>query len=111
MSNLRLADTNGDGSISLQEFMTTLSRSNVSVKPEELLYIYDFIDVNKDGKLDYKELADVLRGRRTIDAHSHIAQMRKEKGLDHGYTPSELENISQGSKLVSFDKNEVRSAG
>lgn len=111
MSNLRLADTNGDGTISLQEFMTTLQRSNVSVKPEELLYIYDFIDVNKDGKLDYKELADVLRGMRTIDAHSHITQMRKEKGLDHGYTPSELENINKGSKLVSFDKNEVRSAG
>lgn len=74
VSSLRLADTNGDGTISLQEFMTTLQRCNVTIKAEELLYVYDFIDTNKDGKLNYKELADVLRGVRTIDAHTHIAQ-------------------------------------
>jgi len=88
-----------------------LQRSNVTVKPEEILYIYEFIDSNKDGKLDYKELSEVLRGTKSIDAAAHIAAMRKEKGLDHGYTPSELANIQDGSKQVSFDKNEIRSVG
>ena len=91
--------------------MTTLSRANVSIKPDELLYVYDFIDTNKDGKLDYKELSEVLRGQRTIDAAAHIAKQRKEAGKDHGYTPSELANINNGSKQVSFDKEEVRSLG
>lgn len=108
---LRLADTNNDGTISLQEFMTTLQRANVSIKPDELLYVYGFIDTNNDGKLSYKELAEVLRGQRNIDAAAHIAKQRKEKGLDHGYTPSELDNINDGSKKVSFDKQEIRSIG
>ena len=91
--------------------MTTLQRSNVTVKPDEILYIYEFIDSNKDGKLDYKELSEVLRGTKSIDAAAHIAAIRKEKGLDHGYTPSELANIQDGSKQVSFDMNEIRSVG
>ena len=73
VNTLRLADTNGDGRITLQEFMTTLQRANVTVKPDEILYIYDFIDADKDGKLDYKELSDVLRGTKNIDAASLIA--------------------------------------
>ena len=60
VSTLRLADTNGDGTISLKEFMTAMKRENVSLNAEELLFIYDFIDENKDGKIQYKELADVL---------------------------------------------------
>lgn len=78
---------------------------------EDLLYVYEFIDENKDGKLQYKELSEVLRGTRNIDAAARISSVRKAKGQDHGYTPSELANIKEGSKNVSFDKNEIRSAG
>jgi Ca2+-binding EF-hand superfamily protein len=56
--------------------MMTLQRSNVTVKPDEILYIYEFIDNNKDGKLDYKELSEVLRGTKSIDAATHIAARR-----------------------------------
>lgn len=73
---LRLADTNKDGKISLQEFMTTLQRSNVTINPDEILYIYEFIDKDKDDKLDYKELSDVLRGVKTIDATAYITEQR-----------------------------------
>ena len=108
---LRLADTNKDGRISLQEFMTTLQRQNVSIKADEILYIYEFIDKDGDGKLDYRELSDVLRGIKTIDATAYITEKRKKEGKDHGYTPSEMANIQNGSKQVSFDKDEIRSAG
>ena len=60
VNTLRIADTNGDGTISLEEFMTAMQRVNVSIKAEELLYVYDFIDENRDGKIQYKELTDVL---------------------------------------------------
>ena len=108
---LKLADTNNDGTISLEEFMSTLQRNRINAKPDEILYIYEFIDTNKDGKLSYKELVAVLRGEKSIDPAEHIARTRKEKGLDHGYTPSEMENIQKGSKQVSFDRNEIRSTG
>lgn len=51
VNTLRIADTNGDGTISLEEFMTAMQRVNVSIKAEELLYVYDFIDENRDGKI------------------------------------------------------------
>jgi Ca2+-binding EF-hand superfamily protein len=73
--------------------MTTLQRANVTVKPDEILYIYDFIDSDKDGKLDYRELSDVLRGTKTIDATALISAQRQTAGKAHGYTPSELANI------------------
>ena len=111
VSTLRLAGTNGDGTISLKEFMTALQRENVAINADELMYVYDFIDENKDGKIQYKELADVLQGRRQLNVSEHIAKSRKERGVDHGFTPSEMENIQHGSKQVSFDKKEVRSAG
>ena len=55
--------------------------------------MYEFIDENRDGKLQYRELTEVLTGRRSIDATARITALRKTKGLDHGYTPSELANI------------------
>ena len=88
-----------------------MKRENVSINADELMFVYDFIDENKDGKIQYKELADVLQGRRQINAAEHIAKTRKAKGLDHGFTPSELANVQHGSKQVSFDKKEVRTAG
>ena len=111
LNTLRLSDTNNDGTISLKEFMTAMNRERVALPVEDLQYIYEFIDENKDGKLQYKELTEVLQGRRSIDATARITAVRKSKGQDHGYTPSELANIREGSKQVSFDKDEVRSAG
>lgn len=93
INTLRLSDTNNDGSISLNEFMTAMQRVNVQIPVEDLLYVYEFIDENKDGKLQYKELTEVLRGTRSIDAAARISTVRKAKGQDHGYTPSELANI------------------
>ena len=84
-------------------------REKVQISIEEIQYIYNFMDENKDGKVNYQELSDVLRGRRQIDVRSRIAALRKERGVDHGYTPSELEHINHGSKHVTFDKNEYRS--
>jgi len=63
-----LADVNNDGFILLKEFMAALKRDNVAINAEELLFIYDFTDQknkNKDdGKINYLELVDVLKGRK-----------------------------------------------
>ena len=48
-----------------------------------------------------------MRGRRTIDARARIAAKRHAAGLDHGYTPSELAGMREGSKRVSFDRNSI----
>ena len=106
-NQLRMADENGDGYISLQEFMATLARARVTINPHEILYIYDFIDANQDGKLSYRELEQVVRGQRSIDAHAMIAARRHAEGLDHGYTPSELAGIRQGSNEPSLDKRSI----
>ena len=36
-----------------------------------------------------------------------ISERRAKEGVDHGYTPSELAGIREGSKQVSFDKNSI----
>lgn len=76
VNTLRLADSNGDGTLSLKEFMTALSRENVSINADDLLYVYDFIDEDKDGRLQYKELADFLQNKRQVDAAAHITKKR-----------------------------------
>ena len=91
--------------------MTAMQRVNVAIKAEELLYVYDFIDENRDGKLQYKELADVLQGKRQIRPEEHIAARRVREGVAHGYTDSELAMIMKGSKNPSFDREEARTAG
>ena len=34
----------------------------VNISPDDLLYVFGFIDENKDNKLSYRELELVLRG-------------------------------------------------
>ena len=79
----------------------------VNISPDDILYVFGFIDENKDNKLSYRELELVLRGQRNIDPAAMISARRAQEGLDHGYTPSELAGIREGSKQVSFDKNSI----
>ena len=82
------------------------------MKPEEVQYVYDFIDENDDGKLQYKELADLLQGRRTIDPAKAIAERRKRKGLDKLDTDPDVIANQKASKINTLDTKETeRTAG
>jgi len=50
--------------------------SRIKCDPDEINFIYDAIDNDKSGLINYKELLDVIFGVRKIDFVSYIAKKR-----------------------------------
>ena len=108
LNTLKLADTNHDGTVDLREFITTLSRANVKIAPDEINFIYEAIDDNADGKLQYKELVDVLQGRKQIDVRAFVTKRRERLGINTGVSPSEMARGAKHSKEPHVDSAETR---
>lgn len=104
---LRLADTNGDGAIDLREFMATLHRQKVQASQEDILFIHNLLDGNKDGKVQYKELQKLVNGQFSrAEIEAAVSRRRAEKGEDHGLTPSELQYQQRGSNVNQTEQSE-----
>ena len=108
LNTFKLADTNNDGTVDLREFITTLGRANVKIPAEEITHIYEAIDENQDGKLQYKELIEVLSGRKQIDAKGFIERKRARLGINTGITPSEAAIEQRRSREPQMDLAETK---
>lgn len=58
-------DANGDGQISATELGETLQTLG-SVTPEEVKYMMDEIDTNKDGFISFQEFIEFARANRCL---------------------------------------------
>ena len=90
----------------MREFITTLARANVRIPPEEINFIYDAIDENNDGTLQYQELIEVLTGRKQIDAKAYIEKRRARLGINTGISKSEMAKEAQRSREPQADPAE-----
>jgi Ca2+-binding EF-hand superfamily protein len=87
-----LMDSDGDGTISLQEFQAAHER------------IFKAMDSNKDGLLTLEEMQTFMqgavhvKGQRRLDAHRPWAARSRRCGnsdsLDYWYVPESLESVS-----------------
>ena len=90
----------------MREFITTLARANVRIPPEDINFIYDAIDDNNDGTLQYQELIEVLTGRKQIDAKAYIEKRRARLGINTGISKSEMMKEARRSREPQADPAE-----
>jgi Ca2+-binding EF-hand superfamily protein len=111
VNTFKTYDTNNDGTLTLNEFTSAMTKAKVFVNPEEILFIYQLIDEDNSDSISYKELTDVLFGRRKIDMIKLIKDRRHKLGLDTGITEEEIAQNAKYSKKPTVDDHEIRSAG
>lgn len=69
-------DNDSNGQLDLREFTRAMVESRIRCDPEEINFIYDAIDNDKSGLINYKELLDVIFGVRKVDFVKYIANKR-----------------------------------
>jgi hypothetical protein len=108
-SSFQLSDKDKSGKLSLKEFIQTLNRTpGVSFIADDILYLYNFIDSDRDGSISYSEFQDLVLGTRKPNFESIIRQRRKDMGLDIGYSRSELARFNQYSREPGIDSFESK---
>jgi hypothetical protein len=55
-----LADQNGDGALSKKEILALIHAMNISMPKEAILQIYDLVDVDHSGTLNYQEYTEFM---------------------------------------------------
>lgn len=114
-------DNDGNGQISRSEFSSVLSGLRLSVSREEAAALFDLLDEDRSGTLDYRELHSALRQGSKIELDAALqvgaqgdiateaknkAALRKEKGghsmLDTVLAPLAL---GQGENMVERLRN------
>ena len=78
-SSFQLADKDRSGKLTLKEFIQTLNREKgVSFTADDILYLYNFVDRDRDGLVSYSEFQDLVLGTRKPDFEGIIRQRRKD---------------------------------
>lgn len=86
MSWFKLADTNRDGTLSFSEFASVCAKQKIYVQEDQLKSVYKLIDSDSSNTVDYKELTDVLLGKRNLDITNIIKEQRVKDGRATGIT-------------------------
>lgn len=104
-------DNDSSGSLDLREFTRAMVESRVKCDPDEINFIYEAIDNDKSGLIQYKELLDVIFGVRKVDFASYIAKRRHAQGLDSGIDSKVQAEMAKESMQPNLNLNELNSAG
>jgi hypothetical protein len=72
----RFCDADGNGSISPQEMIDTLSQMEIQLTPEQGQDFVNFIDKDGNGSIDIDEFEELVRVARRTDAHRE--QLKRE---------------------------------
>ncbi|CAL1545221.1 unnamed protein product [Lymnaea stagnalis] len=103
MKAFRKIDINGDGYISLDELLKIMTTRGEKMSRAEVKELIDEVDENKDGKLDYKEFAQMVLT--TTKEYKKLAlksleKKEKLKRRDGDVTPRrDMDDLSLGSQL------------
>jgi Ca2+-binding EF-hand superfamily protein len=86
MNTFKTYDTDNDGLLTSQEFLKSLTRSKIFVKKEDIDAIYNMIDEERRDNISYREITDVLYGRKHLDTINLIKKQRIKDGRATGLT-------------------------
>lgn len=105
MNTFKTYDTDNDGLLTSQEFLKSLTRSKIFVKKEDIDAIYNMIDEERRDNISYREITDVLYGRKHLDTINLIKQQRIKDGRATGLTQDEIKATEQVSAQPTADTN------
>lgn len=109
MSMFVMADTNRDGTLSFEEFASICAKQKVFITIDQLKMVYKLIDQDASRSVSYRELTDVLLGKRTIDIVSIIKEQRIKDGSASGITKEELKKTANASIEPSYARHDTES--
>ena len=100
-------DKDGDGTISLAEFLDTMQEFSKQGHMEKILFLFKVYDIDGNGSLQLNELEDVMRaclkesGMNLPESDvQELAFALIDDGLDDGDEISEEINIDQFKKVL-----------
>ncbi len=103
MSTFKTYDTDNDGLLTSAEFLKALTRSKIFVKKEDIDAIYNMIDEERRDNISYREITDVLYGRKQLDTVNLIKQQRIKDGRATGLTSDEIKATEKVSAQPTAD--------
>lgn len=103
MNTFKTYDTDNDGMLTSQEFLKSLTRSKIFVKKEDIDAIYNMIDEERRDNISYREITDVLYGRKNLDTINLIKQQRIKDGRATGLTEDEIKATEKVSAQPTAD--------
>lgn len=103
MSTFKTYDTDNDGLLTSAEFLKALTRSKIFVKKEDIDSIYNMIDEERRDNISYREITDVLYGRKQLDTVNLIKQQRIKDGRATGLTSDEIKATEKVSAQPTAD--------
>ena len=103
MSTFKTYDTDNDGLLTSAEFLKALTRSKIFVKKEDIDAIYSMIDEERRDNISYREITDVLYGRKQLDTVNLIKQQRIKDGRATGLTSDEIKATEKVSAQPTAD--------
>lgn len=92
----RFCDADGNGSISPQEMIDTLSQMEIQLSPEQAQDFINYIDKDGNGSIDIDEFEELVRVARRNEAQRE--QLRKE--LSHAKRAAPVESKPSGKFSV-----------
>ena len=81
-----MADANKDGYMEPSEFKGLLQRAGVHVSDHNLLKVFEIIDLQQTGKINYNDFVNVVQRNVQLPLEQIVRKRRKEKGeslVDH----------------------------
>lgn len=77
----KVYDTNNDGTIGFDEFLTFLYLSSSGTPEENLLLIFKIFDTNKDGHISRKELKKIIRDFYGLLGDTDVEKVKDKKSM------------------------------
>ena len=96
-------DDDGSGTISRKEFILELSELGLSDYQEQVAQVFDYLDGNGSGSLDYTELSAMLRGSKPLPVGGGKTQKEAEWWLRK--VPEDVRQVSSPYLPVVISSN------
>ena len=96
---LRMADIDGNGTLSYNELVLTSVQRRLSAKEERLWNAFCRIDINRDGKLTVQEIQSIL-GEEHVNAMKMVQEVDKDGDGQIGKTKKTIKHILIFLKFV-----------
>jgi uncharacterized tellurite resistance protein B-like protein len=104
----RFCDADGNGSISPQEMIDTLSQMEIQLSPEQAHEFINYIDKDGNGSIDIDEFEELLRVARRNEAQREQLKKELQHGKKSGGGGAGDHEKSTGNRFTALIKNRHR---